>query len=105
MLSLFLSNSLLLAFIFFCLIIYNNNINNIIKLNLFKCLVVAYTINILLKLPMYFFCEKLELMPFYYIWCGIIGCSVLFIISSLRDNNNYNNGWYFVKKFLFIVFI
>jgi len=36
-------------------------------LNLFKYLAVAYTINILLKLPMYFFCEKLELMPFYYI--------------------------------------
>lgn len=105
MLSWLFSNSLLLAFIFFCLMVYNNNIKNIIKLNLFKCLVIAYTINILLKLPMHFFCEKLELMPLYYIWCGIVGCSVLFIISNLRDNNNYNNGWYFVKKFLSIVFI
>lgn len=106
MLSLFLSYSVLLAFIFFCLIISNNNIKNIIKLNLFKCFVVAYTINILLKLPMYFFCEKLELMPFYYIWCGIVGCLVFFILSNLRNNNNnYNNGWYFVKKFLSIVFI
>jgi hypothetical protein len=54
---------------------------------------------------MYFFCEKLEVMPLYYIWCGIIGCSVLFIISSLRNNNNYNNGWYFLKRFLSTVFI
>lgn len=105
MLSLFLSYSLLLAFIFFCLIIYNNNIKSIIKLNLFKCLIVVYTVNISLKLPMYFFCEKLELMPFYYIWCGIVGCLVLFIISTLRNNNNYINGWYFMKKFLSIVFI
>lgn len=104
MLSLFLSYNLLLAFIFFCLIIYNNNNKSIIKLNFFQYLTVAYTINILFKLPMYFFCEKLEIMSFYYIWCGIIGCSVLFIISTLR-NNNYNNGWYFVKKFLFIIFI
>ena len=53
---------------------------------------VAYTINVLLKSPMYFFCEKLELMPFYYIWCGIVGCLVIIIISGLRNNNSYING-------------
>ena len=103
MLPSFLLYSLLLTFIFFCLVIFNTN-KSINKLNLFKYLVVAYTINILLRSPMYFFCEKLELMPIYYIWCGIVGCSVLFIISTLRNNNNYNNGWYFVKRFLSIVF-
>lgn len=103
MLSLLLSYSLLLAFIFVCLIIFNNTF--IIKKNLFKYLIVAYTINILLRSPMYFFCEKLELMSLYYIWCGIVGCSVLFIISTLKNNNNYINGWYFLKRFLCIVFI
>jgi len=104
MLSLFLSYNLLFAFIFFCLIIIRNNKKSIIKLNLFKYLIVAYTINILLKLPMHFFCRKLDIMPLYYIWCGIVGCSVLFIILTLKNNNN-NNGWYFAKKFLSIVFI
>lgn len=105
MLSSFLSYCLLLlALISSFLIIYNNNIKSVIKLNFFKCFVVAYTINNLLKLPMHLFCEKLELMPFYYIWCAIVGCLVLFIISTIRNNDNYNNGWYFVRKFLLIVF-
>lgn len=105
MLSSFLLHSLFLAFTLLCFIFIIINNNNVNKLGLFKYLVIAFTINILLKSPMHLFCEKLELMSIYYIWCGLVGCLVLFIISTLRNNTDYNNVWHFVKKFLSIVFI
>lgn len=104
-LVLFIVLILLITIILFCCIVFNKNINTNVKYASLKYIIVAYAFNILLKAPMHFFCVLLDVMLFYYIWCGIVGCMVIFIISNLKDNHDCNNGWWYIKRFFFITFL
>lgn len=92
------------AFILVCILFYTNN-NFINKNTLLKYLVIAYTINILLKAPMHLLCAKLEIMWVYYLWCGIVGCMVISTISNIKNNEVQYNGGYYIKRFFLISFI
>ena len=102
--SFLLSYSLLIAFTLFCLVLFNKSIKNTVKHDIFKYLIVTYTINILLKSPMYFFCDGLGIMPIYYVWCGLVGYMVIIIISNLKNHNDYKNEGYFLIRFFSITF-
>lgn len=83
---------LLLIIIILLLIILTRKINYEImkkqfKINILKSLILIWSVNFCLRFPMSIFCDKLDIIWVFYIWCGFVSCISLMVISSLNSKD------------------